>query len=232
MLSSRLKETLKTKPQPHVHLAYGWDHVVPNLSQYTPRYVEMGIIAGYPVNVPNRYHFNLPYLDNWFPPLESMVPISVVDKATKNTFQRSLPAAYMFHLHWMSHRAELAKRGSTEQQKYSSYFYQVLDAFAEEIEKNEDMSGWRSVVLTPLLVREYHSLDSFAPSSIQSCLKGQILHRGSLTEWHWANFYFKYDVIHPKNSRTWIWIKANSPWPMAEPQVLPDTGRCDPSYTV
>jgi hypothetical protein len=155
-----------------------------------------------------------------------MAPIVVFDSATDAIFERQLPAAYVFHLLWMVQEARQVTVGSKTSERRSSYLYQVLDAFAEEAKQNEAMSDWRSAVLTPLLVREYHSLNTFAPSSIEACLRGQTLHRGRLTEDHWANFYFKYDVIHPSNSRTWKLIKGATPQSTTNSQALSDAGKC------
>jgi hypothetical protein len=157
-----------------------------------------------------RYELNLPYVDDWFPPAESTISISVLDMVTEQTFERVIPKAYLFHLHWISGEASPQQVG-TKKQRRSSYLRQVLDAFAKEIEETSEFSDWRSAALTPVLVRAYHNLSDFASSSIGTYLKRLLLHRGRLTVQHWADFYFQSDVIDTGNSGRWTSLKKVVP---------------------
>lgn len=225
MLSDKLRQRLQTPLDPASIMVYGWDKVLPNWNDLPRRYGVKAAVK-HCADVPRRYHFNLPHLDDWFPSLASTVSIAVTDDLTGRTFERAIPEAYIFHLHWMSHEATLTRVGSKERNR-AFYLQQVLDAFAKEIEDADELSDWRSAVLTPVLVRAYHSMNDFMPSPIEAYLKKLLLCRGKLTEQHWAIFYFQSDVIHPSNSSRWVSVKKTTPQDikgMSSMLVLSDMG--------
>lgn len=179
----------------------------------TPPQVEQGLLPTFSliftVNSGDRYRFVLPHLQNWFPTLNTMEVVSVVKTEDRSTFKRNIPAVYIVHLHWLLQKAYPIKGAGPKAQSHAGWFVHVLDAFAEEMKQAEDFSDWRSKVLTPVLVREFYSVDHFNPKAIGEKARWNILYPANkLRLEHWEDFYFRKDVVDPSHVNWWLNIKT------------------------
>lgn len=140
-----------------------------------------------------------------------LAEVSVVNLQDRTVIERLIPAAYFFHIHWIIREATANAELDNAQGWRSSWLHAVLDAFAEEIQPNEDMSDWRSKVLNPILVRAFYRADDFNVQSITKQMKANRQLEGRITERHWEGFYHNRDVIAPVNQNRWLSIKGAEP---------------------
>ena len=211
MLDYRLRQILRgSAPARDGPLCYQWDHVLPNSlnsqprSVITSRYIHIGRLWEL------RYTMTIPCPDEWFPALDVMATISVIDRNDGRTFERRIPAAYLFHLRWIRHEAFPVGVSTPTQLSRATWLRQVLDAFVEEIEPIVDMSNWRSTVLNPVLVRAFYAIDDFKRNAILKNAQTQVATRGSKMDLkHWESFYFNLDIVSPVHRDWWLSIKQS-----------------------
>ena len=135
--------------------------------------------------------------------------VSVFNRLERTTSRWLVPALYIFHLHWMIRESSpLDEPGSTQHQR-SLWLQQVLDAFADEIQTGEDLTGWRSATLNPVLVRAFHRADDFDGKAIVKIAgKAAGTPPRRLTLKHWEGFYLNLDVVAPVHHGSWCDIKS------------------------
>lgn len=158
-----------------------------------------------------RFKVIIPSIEDWFPSLDTLAEISVINLQNRTTVKRLIPAVYLFHLRWIIRGATPnAELDDTHAQR-SNWLHAVLDAFAEELRANEDTSDWRSKVLNPILVRAFYGADDFDVQSIAKQMKANRQLEGRITERHWEGFYHNHDVIAPINQKRWLRVKGAEP---------------------
>ena len=141
-----------------------------------------------------------------------MAMITVVDSKDRSTFDREIPAVYLFHLWWIMQEASSEAQPNGERQSRSCWLRSVLDLFAEEIQPTEVTPGWRSKVLNPVLVRTFHKTSDFnkkmlSQRALSKCQRGGT----SMTVKHWEGFYFNLDVVAPTYRVWWLAMKPIEP---------------------
>lgn len=149
----------------------------------------------------------MPCLKDWFPPVDAMETVSVMRLQDGETFEKQIPASYIFHLGWMLQEALPSGEQSQREIGRSHWLRRVLDRFAEEIINAEDMSDWRSKALTPVLVRALHKVDDFQTAEISKCAMEKTTVGGELGTEQWIGFYFAYDVVNPDHREWWLSVK-------------------------
>jgi len=161
------------------------------------------LICKYP-----RYKLHAPRPDEWFPSMDAMATISVVDLKDRSTFDGQIPAAYLFHIHWIMREAFPEEESEGNQRDRCMWLCGVLDTFAEEIRTLKGTPDWRSVVLNPILVRALYGVDHFNEKAINAEARRRCQLTGTkMTIKHWEGFYFNLDVVAPTHHAWWLLIK-------------------------
>jgi len=141
-----------------------------------------------------------------------MATVSVIDLADRSTFERQIPAVYLFHIQWIIQEAYPKDESRIEHRDRTIWLRAVLDCFAEEIRSDDDMSDWRSKVLNPVLVRALHRVNDFDEKDIarKAAVEAGIGRRKA-THKHWEGFYLNLDVVAPVHHTWWLTIKHIEP---------------------
>lgn len=221
MLKSKHRGILCRSSKADHPICYRWDKVLPNSSPYSPRSVIAARCTQARFNDHRSYALQFPTLERWFPPLRTLAEVSVTDLSDGTIFKRSIPAVYLFHLHWIIEEAFPKEPVDKRRSGRCYWLRSILDAFAREIRDEEDTSDWRSKVLNPILVRAFYKADDFNKADINRQMKANCQLTAKVTDKHWEGFYHNQDVIAPVHRNKWLALKQVNP---VQPSVM-DTGK-------
>ena len=191
-------------------MCYRWDHVLPTNVEYSQKCVTSFPHVESRSQSP-RYRLTIPRPNDWFPSADTMAEVTVLDLSNRSTFMRRIPAAYLFHLHWLTQETSCAKELDAKRRGRTCWLQAVLDSFAEEIQSQQDMSNWRSLVLNPILVRAFYWADDFNEKNIEEQMKKNSQLRGGSLLKHWEGFYLNQDMVAPVHQARWLDTKTIDP---------------------
>jgi len=158
----------------------------------------------------------VPHIKEWCPSPGTLETIAITRLEDGSTFNRQIPAGYIFHLHWIMQEAFSKEGPKKPRGNRSDWLLAVLDAFVEEVAITESTPDWRSKVLTPVLVRAVNKVDDFNERAINKTAKDCCQLSGSMTVVHWEGFYFNQDMLAPGHHLWWLMAKQ------VEPESRPD----------
>lgn len=157
----------------------------------------------------SRYSLVVPYLEDWFPPVETMGTVTIVKLEDQSTSVREIPAVYFFHLHWMDEET----KGPEESKQWLRL---VLDSFVDELLGVVDALRWRSKVLNAVIVRTFFKANHFDSKHIGRIMRKNSQIGGSTTPKHWEGFYCNHDVLLPIHRDKWQTLKRVGTVPFSD----------------
>ena len=162
--------------------------------------------------VTTRYQFDISAPNPQHHAATNTANIRLVDLENNSTFERAIPAAYIFHLRWILREAAAEGDPGSVQRKRAIWLQKVLDSFAEEIRFSGSLSDWRSRVLTPILMRAIHRVDDFDRDRIAAKAKAeQRVGSRRMTAGEWEDFYHTLDIVAPAHHDWWLMVKPMAP---------------------